>query len=103
MSSMKVLQKIKQGIKVVGEKVINVVKMPILKYRKGNHEGAIGGFIAGLALLGGAIASTFDKSFSSLLGSDASYITDFLAMIGFIALVGGIVEYKKLRKQVFKK
>ncbi|MEJ2780593.1 conjugal transfer protein [Stygiolobus sp. CP850M] len=100
---MKVLQKIKQGVKVVGEKVINVVKMPILKYRKGNHEAAVGGFIAGLALLGGAIASTFDSSFSSLLGNDASYITDFLALIGFVSLVGGIVEYRRLRKQVFKK
>ena len=100
---MKVLQKIKQGVKVVGEKVINVAKMPIMKYRRGNHDAAMAGVIAGLALLGGAIASTFDSSFSSLLGSDASYITDFLAMIGFIALVGGIVEYKKLRKQIFKK
>jgi hypothetical protein len=97
---MKVLQKIKQGVKVVGEKVINVAKMPIMKYRRGNHDAAMAGVIAGLALLGGAIASTFDSSFSSLLGSDASYITDFLAMIGFIALVGGIVEYKKLRKQI---
>nr|WP_012548809.1 hypothetical protein [Acidianus hospitalis]ACI15701.1 conserved conjugative plasmid protein [Acidianus hospitalis W1] len=100
---MKVLQKIKQGVKVVGEKVINVVKMPMMKYKKGNHEGAMGGFIAGLALLGGAIASTFDKSFASLLGCDKSYLTDFLALIGFIALVGGIVEYRRLRKQVFKK
>jgi tagatose-1,6-bisphosphate aldolase len=58
---MKVLQKIKQGVKVVGEKVINVVKMPVTKYRKGNHEAAVGGFIAGLALLGGAIASTFER------------------------------------------
>jgi hypothetical protein len=100
---MKVLQKIKQGVKVVGEKVINVVKIPMMKYKKGNHEGAIAGFIAGLALLGGALASTFDSSFSSLLGNDASYITDFLALIGFVSLIGGIVEYKKLRKQIFKK
>jgi hypothetical protein len=95
---MKALQVIKHGVKVVGEKVINVVKMPVQKYKKGNHEGAVGGFIAGLALLGGAIASTFDRSFSSLLGNDASYITDFLALIGFVSLVGGIVEYRRFKK-----
>jgi len=91
---MKVLQVIKSKVKAVARSV----KMPVTKYRKGNHEGAVGGFIAGLALLGGAIASTFDSSFSSLLGNDASYITDFLALIGFVSLIGGIVEYKKLRK-----
>jgi hypothetical protein len=100
---MKAPQVIKQGVKVVGEKVINVVKMPVQKYKKGNHEGAMGGILAGLAFLGGSLASTFDKSFSNLLGSDSSYITDFMALIGFVALVGGIVEYKRLRKQVFKK
>jgi hypothetical protein len=92
-----------QVIKGKAKAVASSVKMPVTKYRKGNHEAAIGGFIAGLALLGGAIASTFDSSFSSLLGSDASYITDFLALIGFVSLVGGIVEYRRLRKQVFKK
>jgi hypothetical protein len=96
---MKVLQVIKDKAKAVASSV----RMPVQKYKKGNHEGAMAGILAGLAFLGGAIASTFDKSFSSLLGSDASYITDFLALIGFVSLVGGIVEYKKLRKQVFKK
>jgi len=96
---MKRLQVIKDKAKAVASSV----KIPVTKYRKGNHEAATGGFIAGLALLGGAIATTFDKSFSSLLGSDAGYITDFLALIGFVSLVGGIVEYRRLRKQVFKK
>ncbi|WP_048052735.1 hypothetical protein [Saccharolobus islandicus] len=99
---MKVLQKtvqvIKTGVKVVGEKVINIISLPVQKYRKGNHEAAMAGILAGLAFLGGSIASTFDSNFSSLLGNDASYITDFLALIGFVALVGGIVEYRKLRK-----
>ena len=98
MSSVKVLQKINQGVKVVGEKVINVVKMPVTKYRKGNHEAATGGFIAGLVLLGGALASTFDASFSSLLGNDSSYIGTFLALIGFVSLIGGIVEYRRFKK-----
>ncbi|MDT7902397.1 MAG: conjugal transfer protein [Acidianus sp.] len=96
---MKALQVIKDKAKAVASSV----KMPVTKYKKGNHEAAMGGILAGLAFLGGSIASTFDSSFSSLLGSDASYITDFLALIGFIALVGGIVEYRRLRKQVFKK
>ncbi|MFP3203444.1 MAG: conjugal transfer protein [Sulfolobus sp.] len=95
---MKVLQKIKQGVKVVGEKVINVVKIPMVKYKKGNHEGAMGGILAGLAFLGGSIASDFDSGFKSLLGNDSSYITDFLALIGFVALVGGIVEYRRFKK-----
>jgi len=92
--------KVLQVIKCKAKAVASSVKVPVTKYRKGNHEGAVGGFIAGLALLGGAIASTFDSSFASLLGSDAGYITDFLALIGFVSLVGGIVEYKKLRKQI---
>jgi hypothetical protein len=91
---MKVLQVIKSKVKAVARSV------PMMKYKKGNHEGAMAGILAGLAFLGGSIASIFDKSFSGLLGSDASYITDFLALIGFVALVGGIVEYKKLRKQI---
>jgi len=90
-------------IKGKAKAVASSVKMPVTKYRKGNHEAAIGGFIAGLALLGGAIASTFDSSFSSLLGSDASYITDFLALIGFVSLIGGIVEYRRLRSQILNK
>ena len=92
-----------QVIKGKAKAVASSVKMPVTKYRKGNHEAAIGGFIAGLALLGGAIASTFDSSFSSLLGSDASYITDFLALIGFVSLIGGIVEYRRLRSQILNK
>ncbi|ACP50081.1 conserved conjugative plasmid protein (plasmid) [Sulfolobus islandicus Y.N.15.51] len=90
-------------LQVIKCKAKAVVKMPVTKYRKGNHEAAVGGFIAGLALLGGAIASTFDSSFSSLLGSDASYITDFLALIGFVSLIGGIVEYRRLRSQILNK
>jgi uncharacterized membrane protein len=100
---MKVLQKIKQGVKVVGEKVINVVKMPVMKYRRGNHDAAMAGVIAGLALLGGAIASTFDATFAQLLGNYSTYITDFLAMIGFVSLIGGIVEYRRLRRQILNK
>ena len=96
---MKALQVIKGKAKAVARSV----KMPVQKYKKGNHEGAVAGFIAGLALLGGALASTFDSQFSSLLGNDASYITDFLALIGFVSLIGGVVEYKRLRKQIFKK
>jgi hypothetical protein len=96
---MKALQVIKDKAKVVARSV----KMPVQKFKKGNHEAATGGILAGLAFLGGSIASTFDQSFSSLLGSDASYITAFLALIGFVALVGGIIEYRRLRKQVFKK
>jgi hypothetical protein len=92
---MKVLKMIKDKAKEVASLV-----MPTMKYKKGNHEAAMGGILAGLAFLGGSIASTFDKSFSSLLGSDAGYITDFLALIGFVALVGGIVEYRRLRKQI---
>jgi hypothetical protein len=99
MSSMKVLQVIRSKVKAVARSV----KMPVQKYKKGNHEAAMGGILAGLAFLGGSLASTFEKSFSSLLGSDAGYITDFLALIGFVSLIGGVVEYKKLRKQIFKK
>jgi hypothetical protein len=94
MSSMKVLQVIKDKAK----EVASLLKMPIQKYKKGNHEAAMGGIIAGLAFLGGSLASTFDSSFSGLLGSDAGYVTDFLALIGFVSLIGGVVEYKKLRK-----
>ena len=96
---MKALQILKDKAKAVASSMV----MPVLKYRKGNHEGSVAGFIAGLALLGGALASTFDSQFSSLLGNDASYITDFLALIGFVSLIGGVVEYKRLRKQIFKK
>jgi len=95
---MKRLQVIKDKAKAVASSMM----LPILKYRKGNHETAVGGFIAGLGLLGGAIASTFDSSFSSLLGNDSSYISTFLALIGFVSLIGGIVEYRRLRKQIFK-
>jgi len=91
---MKVLQKIKGKAKAVASSV----KMPVTKYKKGNHEAATGGFIAGLVLLGGAIASTFDSSFSSLLGNDSSYISDFLALIGFVSLIGGVVEYRRFKK-----
>ncbi|BBG27298.1 conjugal transfer protein [Sulfuracidifex tepidarius] len=83
-----------QVIKDKAKAVAGSAKIPVTKYRKGNHEAAMGGFIAGLAMLGGSLASTFDSSFSSLLGSDASYITDFMALIGFVSLIGGVVEYK---------
>jgi len=90
--------KVLQVIKCKAKAVASSVKMPVQKYKKGNHEGAMGGILAGLAFLGGSLASTFDKSFSSLLGSDSSYITDFMALIGFVALVGGIVEYRRFKK-----
>nr|WP_228409378.1 conjugal transfer protein [Saccharolobus solfataricus] len=76
----------------------NAINLPLPKYKKGNHEAALGGVIAGLAMLGGSLASTFDTSFASLLGHDSSYISDFLGLIGFVSLIGGVVEYKKLRK-----
>jgi len=91
---MKALQVIKDKAKAVASSMM----MPLLKYRKGNHEAATGGFIAGLVLLGGALASTFDTSFSSLLGNDSSYIGTFLALIGFVSLIGGVVEYRRFKK-----
>ena len=90
--------KVKGAMNAVASTVANAVKLPALRYKKGNHEAAMGGIIAGLAFLGGSIASTFDSSFSSLLGNDASYISAFLGLIGFVSLIGGIVEYRKLRK-----
>ncbi|BBG25024.1 hypothetical protein [Sulfuracidifex tepidarius] len=95
---MKVLQVIKSKAKALAKTVINSIKMPIMKYKKGNHEAAMGGVIGGLAFLGGSLASTFDSGFANLLGNDASYISAFLALIGFVSLIGGVVEYRKSRK-----
>ncbi|MCI4397186.1 MAG: conjugal transfer protein [Thermoprotei archaeon] len=97
---MKALQ---QLIKVKAKAVARSISIPMPKYRKGNHDAATAGIIAGLALLGGSLATTFISSFSELLGDNAKYVTDFLGMIGFVALIGGIVEYKKLRKQILNK
>ncbi|BDB97460.1 conjugal transfer protein [Saccharolobus caldissimus] len=87
---MKVLQKAK--------KVVNSIKVPMPKYRKGNNEGAIAGIIAGLVLLGGAFANQFTSAFASLLGNASQYLTAFLSILGFIALVGGFLEYRRVRK-----
>jgi hypothetical protein len=87
-------------VKGKAKAVASSMTMPISKYRKGNHDAATAGIIAGLALLGGSLATAFTSAFSQLLGNDASYLTAFLAMIGFVSLIGGIVEYKKLRKQI---
>nr|WP_011225153.1 hypothetical protein [Sulfolobus islandicus]CAG38188.1 hypothetical protein [Sulfolobus islandicus] len=69
-----------------------------LRYRRGNNEAALAGIIAGLVLLGGAFANQFTSAFSSLLGNASQYLTAFLSVLGFIALVGGFLEYKKLKK-----
>ncbi|AAY79912.1 hypothetical protein [Sulfolobus acidocaldarius] len=90
---MKLLNKIVSAVRKGAIKIAT----PVLQYRKGNHDGAMGGILAGLAMLGGSIASTFDSSFKSLLGNDASYIGDFLGILGFAALVGGIMEYRRVR------
>jgi hypothetical protein len=87
-------------VKDKAKAVASSVKIPTMRYRKGNHDAATAGIIAGLALLGGSLATAFTSAFSQLLGNDAGYLTDFLAMIGFVSLIGGIVEYKKLRKQI---
>jgi len=94
----KIIIKIKNAVSTAITKVSVAIASPVLKYRKGNHEGAVAGIVAGLALLGGAMSQTFAGSFTALLGNDAQYLADFLAVLGFIALIGGFMEYRE-RKQ----
>ncbi|WP_338601364.1 conjugal transfer protein [Sulfolobus tengchongensis] len=84
-----------QAIKNGASATVKAIVRPVLQYRKGNTEAAIGGVVAGLALLGGALSQTFAGSFTALLGNNAQYLADFLGILGFIALMGGIMEYRK--------
>lgn len=86
----KILRQLKDALTTA-----NIAIASSLRYRKGNHEGAIAGIVAGLSLLGGAMSQIFAGSFTALLGNDAQYLADFLGILGFIALVGGFMEYRK--------
>jgi len=90
------------------------------KFRRGDHEKGFIGAGAGASLIAlgsiGYLGNTINKMITSIsngttvqgsgttnIAGIAGFVNDVVALIGLISLILGIIEYRKLRKQVVKK
>jgi cell division protein FtsX len=98
---------------------MNVVKLKkkltrtAAKFRRGDHEKGFIGAGAGAALIAIGASSYLGNVINSMVGSltgggaggasgIASFVNDVVTLIGIISVILGIVEYRRLRKQIFK-
>ncbi|AKA73846.1 hypothetical protein SULI_07940 [Saccharolobus solfataricus] len=80
------------------------------KFRRGDHEKGFIGAGAGAVLIAIGASSYLGNTINSMVGSLtgggagglASFVNDVVLLIGIISVILGIVEYRKLRKQIFK-
>jgi len=90
------------------------------KFRRGDHEKGFIGSGAGAALIAVGSTGYLGNTIKNMVGSIsngtavqgngaagatgiAGFVNDVVALIGLISLILGIIEYRKLRKQVVKK
>ena len=95
------------------EKLTRTAAKATQKFRRGDHEKGFIGAGAGAALIAiggtGYLGTTINSMVGSLTGGGAggasgiaSFVNDVVLLIGIISVILGIVEYRKLRKQIFK-
>ena len=100
-------------VKKLKEKLTRTATKITERFRRGDHEKGFIGAGAGAALiaLGGSsyLGNTINTMIGSLTGGGAgsasgiaSFVNDVVILIGIISVILGIVEYRKLRKQIFK-
>jgi hypothetical protein len=96
-------------------KIKRSVAKVALKFRRGDHEKGFIGAGAGAALIAigatGYLGNTVNNMISSLTGGGgaggaggiAAFVNDVVTLIGIISVILGIVEYRRLRKQILNK
>ena len=95
------------------EKLTRFATKVTQKFRRGDHEKGFIGAGAGAALIAiggtGYLGTTINSMVGSLTGGGAggasgiaSFVNDVVLLIGIISVILGIVEYRRLRKQIFK-
>ena len=95
------------------EKLTRTAAKATQKFRRGDHEKGFIGAGAGAALIAtgasGYLGNTINNMVGSLTGGGAGgasgiagFVNDVVTLIGIISVILGIVEYRKLRKQIFK-
>jgi len=95
------------------KKLTRTVAKAAQKFRRGDHEKGFIGAGAGAALIAIGASSYLGNTINSMVGSltgggaggasgIASFVNDVVLLIGIISVILGIVEYRRLRKQIFK-
>jgi hypothetical protein len=112
----------------VKKKLMKFVTKVARKFRRGDNEKGFIGAGAGAVLIAlgstGYLGNTINSMVTSLAGTGASsgasggttatssggaasgiagFVNDVVVLIGIISVILGIVEYRRLRKQIFKK
>jgi cell division protein FtsX len=93
------------------EKLTRTAAKATQKFRRGDHEKRFIGAWAALIAIGASsyLGNTINNMVGSLTGGGAggasgiaSFVNDVVTLIGIISVILGIVEYRRLRKQIFK-
>jgi hypothetical protein len=109
---------------VVKQKLAKFVTKVARKFRRGDNEKGFIGAGSGAVLIAlgstGYLGNTINSMVSSLAGGAGSgassgttssggaasgiagFVNDVVVLIGIISVILGIVEYRRLRKQIFK-